>query len=286
MQPQNTSLRKAVRSTEAYAELLANARHVMATKHAGKSPTARGEEKLIMALNWVYRWGWSSAKTIDRVGGSKGAGLAARLVRAQYLVATRTASGLAQRDLPSHILTLTQDGLSRIQRERDILLPYSTDPARVRQDQLRHYQIAQTATLKALQEQRIVAYNVEKELAEVSADGVKQPDVVWYLPGDTDTSAAVEIELSPKWGRAMDVFVRGCSVALTPTRTEPARFDFVFIISDSSAIIKRYSAALSAGSTYELWQKDAGGHMIRIKDSTQRVSAEVAEKVLCRNLND
>ena len=256
----------------------------MATRFPGQGPTARGEDKLRQALNWVYRWGWSSAKTLNCVGGSTNASLAARLIRAQYLVATRTASGIAQKDLPSHILTLTKDGVARIRRERDILLPYATDPARVRQDQLRHYQMAQTATLDALLAHRIVAYNVEKELAVVSADGVKQPDVVWSLP--SGARAAVEIELSAKWGRALDVFVRGCAVALTPARGQPARFDFVFIISDSNAILTRYSDALSAGSTYELWKKDVSGRTIQLKDSTQRVTPEIASKVVCRNSDD
>lgn len=284
MQTQSPSLRKPQRTAEEYAALLTKARSVMATQFPGQSPTERGEEKLIWALNWVYRWGWSSAKTIDRVGGSKCAGLAARLVRARYLEATRTESGLAQKDLPSHILTLTSDGLARIQRERDILLPYSTDPAKVRQDQLRHYQMAQTVTIEALHAQKIEAYSVEKEMAEVSVDGVKQPDIFWVLQGGA--GAAVEIELNPKWGRAMDVFVRGCVLALSATPGQPPRFDFVFVISDSNALLKRYSAALSAGSTYALWTKDANGHIHQLKDSTQKVPAEVAEKVLYRNLND
>lgn len=284
MKSDSTSIKKPPRSAAQYAELLANARHVMATDFPGLSPTARGEEKLLKALNWVYRWGWSSAKTIDCVGGSKCAGLAARLVRLQYLVATKTASGLAQKNLPSHILTLTRSGLELIERERDDLLPYALDPARVRQDQLRHYQIAQTLTIEALYAQTIVAYSVEKEMAELSAAGKKQPDIVWELP--SGASVAVEIELTSKWDRALDVFVRGCVTALTPENKEPARFARVLIYSDSEAILKRYRAALSAGSTYELWEKDASGRVTQIKDHTQRVSADVAAKIMCRKLND
>ncbi|ABD70779.1 hypothetical protein Rfer_3069 [Rhodoferax ferrireducens T118] len=283
-QNQSRAVKPAPQTSEQHLAQLAQARRIKDIRFPGQSPSQRAEDKLVKALNWVYRWGWSSAKTLERVGGGTHSGLAARLVRAKYLEATRTESGLAQKDLPSHILTLTSDGLARIQRERDILLPYSTDPAKVRQDQLRHYQMAQTLTIEALHAQKIEAYSVEKEMAEVSSDGVKQPDIFWVLQGGA--GAAVEIELNPKWGRAMDVFVRGCVSALTPARGQPARFDFIFIISDSNALLKRYSAALGAGSTYELWKKDASGHILRIKDSAQRVCAEVAEKVLYRNFSD
>jgi len=281
---QSQAVKPALQTSDRHLAQLTQARRVMDIRFPGQSPNARAEDKLVKALNWVYRWGWSSAKTIERVGGGTHSGLAARMVRSKYLEATRTESGLAQKDLPSHILTLTSDGLARIQREREILLPYSTDPARVRQDQLRHYQMAQTLTIEALLTQTITGYNVEKEMAEVSTEGVKQPDIFWELPGGA--GAAVEIELNPKWGRAMDVFVRGCVSALTSARGQPARFDFIFVISDSNAIVKRYSAALSAGSTYELWKKDANGRVQQIQGPTQSVSPEVAAKVLCRNLND
>lgn len=281
---QDQSKKRMPQTPERHLAQLAQARRVMDTRFPNQSAKQRGEYKLIQALNWVYRWGWSSAKTIERVGGGTHSGLAARLVRARYLEATRTDSGLAQKDLPSHILTLTSDGLARVQRERDSLLPYSTDPSKVRQDQLRHYQIAQTATIEALHLQSISGYNVEKEMAELSADGVKQPDIFWRLPsGD---GVAVEVELSGKWGRAMDIFVRGCVAELTAAPGKPARFDYLFILSDSNAILNRYKTALSAGSSYDLWTKDSQGHTVQIPKSTQKVPAEVAAKIVCRNSND
>lgn len=275
---------KPKRTAEAHRSQLAQARRIMDTRFPTQSAKQRGEYKLLQALNWVYRWGWSSAKTLERVGGAKSSGLAARLVRARYLEATRTESGLAQKDLPSHILTLTPDGLARVQRERETLLPYSTDPAKVRQEQLRHYQIAQTATIEAMHARSISSYGVEKEMAELSVEGVKQPDVFWRLP--SGAGVAVEIELSGKWGRAMDIFVRGCVAALTAEPGKQARFDYLYILSDSNAIVSRYKTALSAGSTYHLWKKDSQGHTVQIPDLIQKVPAEVAAKIVCRNSND
>jgi len=283
MPTRSTTRSKPPGTAESRKAQLTHAYRIMTTRFPGQGPTALGEEKLFKALYWVYRWGWSSAKTINRVGASTNASLAARLVRAKYLEATRTESGLAQKDLPSRILTLTADGLSKIQRELETALPYSTEPAKVRQDQLRHYQMAQTATIESLYAQSIVAYSVEKEMAELSADGVKQPDICWELP--SGAKVAVEIELSGKWGRSLDVFVRGCVLALSAAPGKPARFDRILIISDTNAIVTRYRAALSAGSTYEIWKKDANGHIQQLKDLTQKVPVEVAAKITCRKSN-
>ena len=44
------------------------------------SPTARGLLKKKMALQWVYRWGWSTSKVLDIVGKSSRSGLALSLI--------------------------------------------------------------------------------------------------------------------------------------------------------------------------------------------------------------
>ena len=223
---------------------------------AGRSPRQAGLEKARQALDWVYRWGYSSASVLDSLSGAKRRGLSARLVKQGLLKSTRTESGGAVKGVPQAILTLTPLGLSDVERWRESLLPYELDAYRYRQDQLRHYMLAQMATAKGLADGRLGGFATEKELAERSAAGVKQPDVLWYLPGGN--TIGVEVELSAKWGRDLDMFVLACLNAIQRDNDGvPTRFNQVAVASDSPAILKRYKAAFAPGATYGLWQKDA-----------------------------
>lgn len=121
-----------------------------ALRLGGLSPRARGEEKVAEALDWIYRWGWASPQTIDGLSGAKRRGLSARLVRQGLLVATRTQAGGAGHGVPAQILTLSPTGQAEVERHRTELLPYSRDPYKIRQDQLRHYELTQRATANSL----------------------------------------------------------------------------------------------------------------------------------------
>ena len=221
----------------------------------GRTPRERGEEKTLAVLDWIYRWTWASPTTAEILGGAQRSGLAARLVKKGYLRSTRTAAGGGERGVPLTILTLTERGLMHIERKRESLLAYEMDPYRVRQNKLRHDQIAQMATAKQLQNGNISGYLSEKEMALCSKRGVKQPDVCWLI-GDTKT--AIEVELTAKWDRDFDEFVAGCIASLTE-KDGVARFNFITIVSDSRAIVSRYRAGFQADSSYGEWVKNDGG---------------------------
>lgn len=232
------------------------ARAALQTALAGKSPRQRGIEKVHAALNWIYRWGWSSPSTIDLVGGAAAHGLAARMVKRGLLIKTRTEAGGGLKGVPAWILTLSQSGLEEIERVRETLLPYELNPYKIRQDQLRHYQLAQNATAKKLKSGAISKFSTEKELSERSQQGIKQPDILWYLPDGS--RMAIEVELSAKWARELDEFVLACLLALSFQKPDQKpRFDLIAIVSDSKAIIKRYQNAFAPGATFDSWEKDS-----------------------------
>lgn len=149
---QTTTLAATLTTVERKTQLAA-ASATMAAKFPGRSARQRGDDKQRQALDWVYRWGWASPGTIEKVGGAERSGLAARLVRRGLLEETRTACGGAHKGVPVKILTLTQDGLEEVERTRNVLLPYEFGGGRVRQDGLRKFQLAQTVTIQALNEQ-------------------------------------------------------------------------------------------------------------------------------------
>jgi hypothetical protein len=257
-------------------EQLKNAREAAEAMMGDMSPRERGHQKTLWALDWVYRWGWSSPSTLETVGGAMRSGLAARLVRKGLLARTKTEAAGAIRGVPAYILTLTELGLSEIERHRESLLRYELDPYRVNQSQIRHYQLAQSATANALESGAIADFQTERELAEASQPGVKQPDVIWLMPDDS--KIGVEVELTAKWDRRLDEFVRACWLAVTDTQTGPARLDKIAVVSDSQAILKRYRAACTPGAELGIWERDQSRHWIKAK--TVKVPPSLQEKML------
>ena len=223
-----------------------------------RSPRARGDEKTKKVLEWLYRWGWASPSTVEKIGGAKRAGLVARLEKNGLVITTRTASGGGVKDIPAYLVTLSKSGLEEQEKNTNELLPYDLDPYKIRQDHLRHDQLAQSSTLNALIKKSIIGYQTEKELAQKSMEGVKQPDILWILPDGR--KCAIEIEMTAKWKRDLDQFVYPSILSIQKTKDKPARFDQIFIVSDSPRIIERYKAAFAPGSIISIWEKDNTRH--------------------------
>lgn len=257
------------------AQLVA-AREAKKIKLGLQSPRQRGDEKTRAALDWIYRWGWSSPSIIELVGGAQRSGLAARLVKRGFLQSTRTESGGAQAGVPATILTLTEAGQSELERNRTELMKYERDPHRIDQRLLRHDYLTQGATIKSINLGKIIGFKGVNEIKAKSAAGVKQPDGVWILPAGE--LLAVEVELNQKWDRDLDTFVHACILSLAAQGNEKARYQQIGIVSDSLAILKNYSKAFSA-KEYRIWEKDKNKKWVSTR--TNAVPAWVAGRVLC-----
>ncbi|MGJ4748785.1 hypothetical protein ACQV5M_20660, partial [Leptospira sp. SA-E8] len=120
-----------------------------------------------------------------------------------------------------------------------------------------------------------------KELAQRSAEGVKQPDILWTLNGEKRW--AVEVELSAKWGRDFDDFTLKCLRGLHKTSEKAARFDGIFLVTDSPAIHARYTSAFKPGATYNTWEKDDQRRW-KVADSHQ-VPNWIEGRFICQVMN-
>lgn len=251
---------------------------------ARPSPRQVGREKRAKALRWVYSWGWSSPSVLACVANDNGNGLAARLVRQGLLKRTRTESGGGHKNVPASILTLTAAGIIEVERDlrrAEDLLPYELDAHRVQQALLRHDTLAQLTTAKALQAGSITGYLTERELRRRSANGVKQPDVVWVSPHGL---WAIEIELSAKWGKDLDHFVLACIDSLEQgSNGAPARFAFVCVVSDAPAILERYKRAFSEGAPVGVWRRDASRHWV--KTCARKVPGWAQKRLLWKKID-
>ncbi len=213
----------------------------------GQSPRSRGREKQATVLEWTYHWGFSTAEIIRMVSGQKANGYAKFLCEKGLLRATRTASGV-----PKVYYTLTETGLQEVERQTSQDHPYlEIDAYRVKQAEIRHYQLAQISTIRALQTGLIHDFQTERMNRQPDAPGVKRPDVIWDM--DDGRRWAVEIELSGKWGQKIDEFVINIYSALS--RGEYERF---CIVTDSPALERRYQQAIQAPSV-PVWRKSGKG---------------------------
>ena len=241
----------------------------------GQSPRLIGAQKQRIALDWIYRWGWSSATILDLATGGGRTGLATRLVKNGLLAATKTESG-GVKGAPNSLLTLTSKGLDEAERHCLDLIQYEIDPYRIDQSKLRHDGLAQRATANSLKSGNTKHFKTPKELAAKSDKETKQPDVIWITKDDK--RIGIEIELSAKWERRLDQFVNSCMISMSTSAHETNQVDQIYLVSDSKAILTRYSAAFTAGSKFNRWTKNDRGFWM--STSISEVPTWVKERML------
>lgn len=233
-------------------------------KKMGMTPKQRHEEKMQLCLDWIYRWGYSSVAVLDILLNVQRAGFPAKLVKSGLLSSTTTASGGLARGIPSAFLVLTDLGLSEALRFASELLPYNTNPLRVKQPLLRHNLLVQRITANALVAGSIADYKTEQQSAAKSRSGIKQPDVMWYA--EAGTKIGVELELTGKWDRQFDEFV--LRVVRLLEGENPGADKMVFA-TDSQSILDSYRSAFTAGNKVPLWCEDNNKHWIVVKENKQ-----------------
>lgn len=248
------------------------------TALANKSTQERGFEKLILALYWVYRWGYSFPSILDQVGNVKARGLSAKLVKQGLLKSTKTALSAGFKGVPNQMLTLTGEGVRIVENHVELQYAYEIDPYRIRQDQLRHYFICQSLTMKAVNENKIESFLTEKEYVGFSKNGVKQPDAIWVT--FEGTKLGIEIELTGKWDRKLHQFVKSCISAIRIDDDEVAFLDYIVIYTESDALIDRYKKAFQIGHKHPIWIKDGRGYWQQ--DGEFSVPNWVKGKIICK----
>ena len=221
----------------------------------------RREESIYSASDWIYTWRYSSPGVINKLSQTSVNGLSRVLVNNGIAKSTKTACGSGFKNVPGQILTLTKEGLRVIESRRDTLIKYELNPYKIRQDQLRHNHIAQSLTMEKMITGKIVKFETEKEVGVLSAFKVKQPDVIWTL--GNRQRIGVEVELTGKWGHALDHQISSCIRALREDDYGTSALDYILFYSDAQAILTRYKKAYEAGKTYATWGKNSQGSWVK-----------------------
>ena len=246
--------------------------------NSGVSPIARGLEKERDVLSWIYRWGWASATTIDKLAGSPNNGYARKLERRKLIQGMRTEFGGGKKGIPTYIFTLTEFGREEAENHVNELLDYESNFFKINQSNLRHDEYTQRITFDNYYDNSISEFLTPKELADKDQEGMKKFDVLWVT--FENEKIGIEVEFSGKWGRKIDQFINSIFTALVQKTVHR-----VIIFAGSKAIYERYKTAFSEGSSYNLWIKDSQSRW-KADTRARKISKDFAARVECRLLSD
>ena len=243
-------------------------------------PTRQGFHNKLLALDWTYRWGYSTPSILQMVLKHEGMSWTTSAIRGGWLRKT----GITSRERVK-VVTLTEKGVSWVEQGRSEILRYSElDPHRISPMTIWHNLLAQRVTLHCLGAGEALNYRSERQEAARSQRGAKQPDVVWETA--QRELIAVEIELNSKWDQRFDEFVSSTIDALSSGADgEPARFDKFIVMTTSPAIAKRYRAAFQPGVPYRIWRSadTSRSAVARLDHVPEWVSALIEFRIVNQN---
>lgn len=211
----------------------------------GKSPSQRGKEKLLRVIVWVHRWGVTDAGIIKQVAGIEANGYATKLARQGWLKTRLLPGG-------KRVFGLTERAVALASRA--VSLDW-LDVANAPTGHLEHDLQVQRLVLHLIQTGWSVGeYKSERELATGAAG--KRPDAL--VRHSSGKWHALELELTPKFGRALDEFRYRICVLI---QAEEA--DGVLVVCGSENQKNTYAKAFAAGTAFGIWEKGASGKYCR-----------------------
>jgi hypothetical protein len=201
-------------------------------------------------LKWVHRWGASTRNVLNIVGKERGTrNIAARMAEKGLLEESIGPGGVKMYTLSNYGLEIA------VGEEKDLFKYPEADPLRGFGCISGHNVAAQLETAKRLSEGQIDDYLTERMAQEGDRSNSKRPDVIWATVDGR--LIAVEVESSPKWGRAFDQFIY--RVIHTLLQEPKPKFDGFVIMSQSQALLDRYKEGFAPGMTLTTWTKNAVG---------------------------
>ena len=217
-------------------EQLAEARSK--ARETGLSPFERSEQKIALALAWLYRWEWTAPATLDAVAGDTRGGYSQRLKRAGLVRTEEIIGSPGTRFRPRYAVTLTARGLQAameaITEESQLRSTVKTGQRAIPMNQIEHDYRLQVLVCEWLEAGLISQYQTPAELAARSKLGDKQPDLIVGGCMMSDKTA-VELELTVKSTSSAEKFIRDCLQGVRERRWKKVR-----IFCRSAAIHSRY----------------------------------------------
>ncbi|MCW0235742.1 MAG: hypothetical protein OJJ21_19230 [Ferrovibrio sp.] len=232
----------------------------------GMTPREKGAEKAAQALDWMYRWGWTTSSVIATLAGTgRNSALAARLAKNGWAKRQPIRIVSSFHLTPTDILSITPEGVAELVALRGEL-PFSRQGSvskRVVKKNVTHDLLVQKLTLMYMgrwpgSENEdlpegygpVTEFTTAHQLGEATL-GEKIPDAIWCT--ESGHMLAIELELSPKYGRELDQFIKG-HLDLQRRATDPVDGLVTFFASPDTA--ERYARAMSVGRRVQEWAYD------------------------------
>lgn len=208
-------------------------------------------QNLLTMLIWLYRWGYSTADVLSDLLNRKNRSHAKRLADSGWI------RPVTIKGYPTYFV-LTEKGQAEAIHHSPVLLDYKeSDPYRVHLPTLHHNLVTQRETIKAMREGGYLDFLTERMYSfEKDRKPYKIPDVILpYSKRDEFNHEIIEltgleIELTPKWNHLLDLFVTNIVDDI-----QELRLDYVIVISDSKAVLKRYKDAFEPKTKVKRWEK-------------------------------
>lgn len=243
------------------------------------SPSEIRQRNLRIVLDWLYRWGFSTGNIISNLLGRANRTHAHRLEKEGWI------RSVSVKGYPTYFV-LTERGLADATRHSTALLEYKEiDPYRVHLTNLHHDLMAQSETLAGLKSRWVSDYLTPRMYVFTGDHALKKiPDVIFihrYRNEENQIEKqllGVEIELTPKWNYKLDLFVTD---VLDDIQFQ--RINGYIIVSDSRAILDRYTEAFRPGNKTKIWKSSDKG---KVADTGEiyTILSWVPEYVLFRQL--
>ena len=233
----------------------------------GATPRERGAEKAAQALDWLYRWGWSTSSVIATLAGTgRNSALSARMVKNGWAKRHPIRIVSSFKLTPTDIISLTPEGIAELVALRGEL-PFSKQSSvskRVVKKNVTHDLLVQKLTLTYMNRWpesapvvvddfygKVTDVETAHQLGETTL-GDKKPDAIWTM--ESGHKLAIELELSPKFGRELDQFIAR-HVQMQKAETKKVDGLVIFFTSPDSA--ERYAKAMSFGAQIRQYEYDA-----------------------------
>lgn len=222
------------------------------------SPSEIRQRNLRIVLEWLYRWGFSTGNILSDLLGRANRTHARRLEKEGWI------RSVSVKGYPTYFV-LTERGLTDAIRHSTALLEYKEiDPYRVHLPNLHHDLIAQSETLAELNKGWFNDYLTQRMYNFTGDHALKKiPDVILIRQFRNEEKqivkhlVGIEIELTPKWNYKLDLFVTD---VLDDIQFQ--RIDGYIIVSDSRAILERYSKAFRPSNKVKIWKCSGKGKII------------------------
>lgn len=197
------------------------------------------------------KWHYSSSAIVRELLGTTETNYLPQLLKKRYVRAVPAPSLLCGK-----IWMLSQDGLAAATQAAGIEISYDLRPESISHANVKHTLAAQRAIL-GLRAQNIVhEFHPERLIGRPDLRGQKRPDVE-CVNVERNVKIAVEVELSPKFGRELDMsliaIVEGLRLQI---------FDCAIYVSPHQATLDRYRQAINVDIP-EWWKPETPNKWIR-----------------------